>query len=76
MAAFRPAPISINGHWWRDVTDETTAGPTYSLRDVVACGGRTPWIVSSVGSNDLKPKKKIPKERPFEKFYKKKQANR
>lgn len=46
MAAIRPAPVCINGHWWRDVTNETTGGSVYNARDVIACGGQIPWVVS------------------------------
>lgn len=31
--------IWVNGYAWRDVTDETTAGPVYSREAVEAVGG-------------------------------------
>ena len=40
---------NINGHLWRDVTNETTPGAVYSLRDVVRAGGRIPTTVSTEG---------------------------
>ena len=32
-------PIYINGHRWRDVTQETTAEPAYPGRRVIDIGG-------------------------------------
>ena len=37
-------PIYINGHQWRDVTQETTAVPAYPGRRVLDIGGDTSRI--------------------------------
>jgi hypothetical protein len=34
VAAIRPAPEYINGKWWRDVTDETCGGMTYTREQI------------------------------------------
>lgn len=58
---------NINGYIWTDVTNRTAAGVTYSMRDVVACGGRQPWVIS-INSGERKPKssqsKYIPRKDP------------
>lgn len=52
--------ININGREWVDATDTTTAGPVYNMRDVLACGGETPWIIgcSLNATNFTYPEKK------------------
>jgi len=51
--------IIINGHAWKDVTNETSTGPVYNLEDVVACGGKTPWIISTSGTPKPRNKKRV-----------------
>lgn len=63
----------IYGHVWEDVTDCTAAGPIYSLEDVVACGGKVPWIIT-VHNQVNKPKKKDKK--PRNDFIEKKRDNK
>lgn len=38
--------IYINGHAWKNVTNITTAGQIYDIRDVIACDGRVPDFAS------------------------------
>lgn len=47
----RDETIEINGHLWTKCSG-TTAGATYPLRDILACGGQKPWIVSVESSDE------------------------
>lgn len=62
MAALPGSVFNINGHYWQDVTNVTATGPTYKLRDVLACGGRRPWIVSVHAEDD--PNYRPPEPKP------------
>lgn len=57
MAPYDRGIISINGHKWKDVTNQTCSGPVYPLRDVVACGGRVPNFASGTFTKKAEPER-------------------